>query len=253
MPDYPVGTSARVKLDRAEFHIKELQGQIRSGRHQAGGIGYRIDYETQQLVVFTQPSDVGLRWSVIAGEIIHQSRSALDHVIWDLIIANGGKPQEGLSGFPVFWEEVKYKKRVDGMIGGINEQARKIIDGLQPLGPDYKSDPLYLLNEMWNRDKHRLLNMNTREIFGLKVVFALPDRMRGIHISLSGGQLPERAEIERRDLGFDLPREVRVSGSIIGSHQFVGGPTDGGSFLETLSELHEFSKSVVDMLIATAG
>jgi len=252
MEIYPVGTSAGIKLDRADLHLKELRDEVNSGKHQAGGIGYRIDYEKQQLVVFTEPNDVGLRWSAIAGEVVHQSRSALDHIVWDLIVDNGNTPPDR-SGFPVYWEEAKYNDGVDGMIGGINEQARRIIDGLQPFGPDYASDPLYLLNEMWNRDKHRLLNINTFAIQALRVSFRFPDRWRAIMVNFPEGPLPERAEIERRDLGFDLPREVPVYGSVAVNHKFVGGPADGKSFLGTLSELRKFTKSVVDKLVATAS
>ena len=223
MPISTVGTSARIKLERAELHLKQLQRQIRSGKHQARGIGYKIDYENQQLVLFTLPDIVGLRWSVIAGEIVHQSRSALDHVVWDLIVANGNVPKEREAGFPVIRKEAKYKERVDDMIGGMNEQARTIIAGLQPFGPDYASDPLYILNEMWNRDKHRLLNFNTFGIEALQVNFDLPDGVRSIIINLPKRQLPEGTEIKRHDLGFNLPREVRVGGSAAGSHLFVGG------------------------------
>ena len=32
MPDYPVGTGAKLKLAKAEFHLKDLQKQVNSGK-----------------------------------------------------------------------------------------------------------------------------------------------------------------------------------------------------------------------------
>jgi hypothetical protein len=193
-----------------------------------------------------------LGWAILAGEIIHQSRSALEHIVWELIENNGGIPKEGTTGFPVLWEKTKYDRNFKRMVEGINAQALAIIDGLQPLGPDYASDPLYVLNEMWNRDKHRLLNIATYAILGLKIVCRFPDGPRSFMVNFPQGPLPLGTEIARRSLPFHLPREVEVVAYSVFSHDFVGGPADGKPFLEVLSKLCEFAESIVDKLIATA-
>lgn len=36
--------------------------------------------------------DPPIEWSVIAGEIVHDLRSALEHLVWQLVEATGGKP-----------------------------------------------------------------------------------------------------------------------------------------------------------------
>ena len=253
MPIYPVGVGAKAKLHRADFHIKQLNAQVQDRRYQAGPVAFRVDYENQQLVLFTRPDLIGLKWSVTAGEAIHQSRSALDHIVWDLILANGGTPKEGDSGFPVFWEEGKYETGADRMIDGISEQARAIIGALQPFRADYRADPLYVLNEMWKREKHRLPNIASLAVHALQVSFALPDGIRRIMINLPEGPLPQNAEIERRDLGFHLAPEVPVRGDVAVSRQFVDGPADGRSFPGFLSELHGLSEGIVDSLIDTAS
>lgn len=248
----PVGTSAKAKLDRAKFHLKDLGNRINSGELHAGQIGYRIDYKRQELIVFTHPDEASLGWSILAGEVIHQARSALEHIVWELIENNGGVPKVGVTGFPVFWDKTKYKRKFRSMVDGINAEAFAIIDGLQPLRPDYTSDSLYLLHEMWNRDKHRILNTGVFAIGSLKAMFLFPNDLRAFIVNIPDGPLPQATEIERRRLPFRLPPEVKVTGEVWVAHKFVGGPADGKPFLELLSELCEFAERIVDKLIASS-
>ena len=54
---------------------------------------------------------------LIAGEAAHQLRSALDHLVWQLVIANTGATPTGTkSGFPIFKNEKGYDKRAPSMI-----------------------------------------------------------------------------------------------------------------------------------------
>ena len=125
-----VGVGAKTKLSRADFHLEQLRRQVRSGKHNAGQIGYRVDYESQEVIVFTRPDATSVRWAVMAGEIVHQSRSALDHIVWELIEDIGGTQKEGVTGFPIFWEKAKYESNFKRMVKGINDRALAIIDGL---------------------------------------------------------------------------------------------------------------------------
>src|SRR5262249_8578453 len=82
-----------------------------------------------------------VRWGVMVGEVFHNLRSALDHTITDLTIAEGGQPLAGTE-FPIFEDEAKYSElakdgtptRRSGLykIRGVSDQAKAIIYGLQP-------------------------------------------------------------------------------------------------------------------------
>ena len=39
-----------------------------------------------------------VRWGVMAGEIVHHLRSALDHLAWQLVLDGGGTPKKGAGG-----------------------------------------------------------------------------------------------------------------------------------------------------------
>lgn len=163
---------ARAKIKRAKDHLDQLKDEI-YGKNNPYGIELRHDTDTGQLVAQAKlPRELFTHYAIIAGEIVHQARSALEHVIWEVIPS----PKEGRTGFPVFHIEKDYERRGISMIDGINVAAKALIHGLQPFGPDYKTDPLYILNEFWNWDKHRLLNVCAFYPYGVTVRFRFPNR-----------------------------------------------------------------------------
>jgi hypothetical protein len=192
-------------------------------------------------------------WPILAGEVVHHARSSLEHIVWELIEHEGGTPQLGVTGFPVLWNKSNYKPKFARMIEGINADAYAIIEALQPLRPTYTSDPLYVLNEMWNRDKHRLLNMAVLESYALQVQFHFPDGLRLIVVPIPAGPRPKRTGLYRRKLPWPLAPGVPVDALTSVQPQFMGGPAHGEAPLKVLTELYGFAASVVDKLIATVS
>lgn len=109
------------------------------------------------------------RFSVIFGEIVHNLRSALDHLVCRIVEAYGGTARR-THYFSVYDDEVAFirdvlcreKKRGAGPLKGIPpaSDAWALIEGAQPYkrGEGAKDDPLYVVHSLWNRDKHRVLN-----------------------------------------------------------------------------------------------
>ena len=51
-------------------------------------------------------------WGVLIGEILHNLRSALDHLIWQLVILEtGAPPTTTKTAFPIFETAAGYKSR----------------------------------------------------------------------------------------------------------------------------------------------
>jgi hypothetical protein len=111
------------------------------------------------------------RLSVLFGEVVHQARSALDHLVCRLLEARN-RPITARSGFPVMTTEEAWRKRIEcpvnaagasigGPLAGLDPggAARRFIYGEQPLhADDPAAHPLAQLNLLWNLDKHRNLN-----------------------------------------------------------------------------------------------
>ena len=167
--------------------------------------------------------------------------------------ANDREPQEGRSGFPVFRKEEDYELRGRAMIEGINSTAAELIRGLQPFGPNYSTDPLYVLNDLWNRDKHRLLNFSAAKTLALGVMFQTPDQSRFMNINLPPPPYEDGTEIDRQPLPGPISRNVKVVGSVLSvGFQFIeAGPATGFAFPGYLLELVELTENILNKLAAT--
>ena len=107
-----------------------------------------------------------LIWSVIAGEIIHDLRTALDHLAYALCLAHApGKDPPRSTEFPIFWDEDRFDNVKPGggyfKIRGMSWEMQSAIRDFQPhqRGDAAKTQPLWVLQDMSNIDKHRHLNL----------------------------------------------------------------------------------------------
>jgi len=97
--------------------------------------------------------------------VLHNLRSTLDHLAYSLAEKHTGNPLPDpiaqTSEFPIFSSDDS--KAIDKKIRGIHPHARAIIIDLQPYqrGNDYSLDPLWILQQLSNIDKHRLLLIGT--------------------------------------------------------------------------------------------
>lgn len=112
-----------------------------------------------------------LLWGVMLGDGLHNLRSALDHLVWQLVLLNGKQPG-GASQFPICDTGASYWSRrwKDGKetasyrewhLGGVGDTHKAIIDELQPYRttlPPNSLHPLSALRDLANHDKHRLVH-----------------------------------------------------------------------------------------------
>jgi hypothetical protein len=99
------------------------------------------------------------------GEIAHNLRSALDHLVVQLVVDNGRDPESTRTQFPIFLREDDYRQKRgrrpahrEAMLDGVAKSNKTVIDGLQPYqaGPrSARRHPLWLLREITDRDRHR--------------------------------------------------------------------------------------------------
>ena len=147
----------RMKLDRAKQRMKELEEALQSfyatnpfkfsGKAdlQAGKVVYTMDS------VKDAPDEA----SLIAGEIIQNLRSALDHLAYQLFLRAGGTGTGKNIYFPIGGSKTSYENKKSSRTYGMTQQAVAAIDALKP----YKggNDVLWQLHELNNVDKHRLI------------------------------------------------------------------------------------------------
>ena len=149
------------KIQRAEESIGNLNREITaflSGdpppykivrEHQDNGLKYAF-------MAYAEP--VPLRFSVLAGEIVHHLRSSLDHLIYALIVKGGGTPTNN-NQFPIYLTPEEFDRACNsGLIKGIPRSAKKLIRSVQPYtSPTPEYTILYVVHQYDILDKHRLL------------------------------------------------------------------------------------------------
>lgn len=156
------------KLRRAKEHLRALH---REQVTYMKGEPYTSSYADEgdwKLWFFKESEKPPLRLGVILGDVIHNLRSALDHVVWQLVIANDKRPGRH-NAFPIYvlekdWDrqvEDRHSKKGRGPLWGVSDTTFTRIKEMQPfVGRDEntaKRQPLALLNHLSVRDKHQTI------------------------------------------------------------------------------------------------
>jgi len=144
----------RLKLKRAERHIQELEAALLAfKRNNPYKIGTKEDEKTRCLVYYiTQAEEIPAAIPLIAGDILQNLRTALDHLAWQLVPAGDRNSQ---TAFPISDDATKYSSDKLRKIDGMPKAAADGIDATKP----YKggNDAIWRLHRLNNIDKHRLL------------------------------------------------------------------------------------------------
>jgi hypothetical protein len=152
-----------VKLERADEQLKSLYREWETfldTKPYTGFIDPKLDGEWMVLRhrVFEDPPP---RWSATVGEVVHDLRSCLDNLVWQLVQLNECVPT-GRNQMPIC-------DRPDGPGGftdklwqlkGVSDPHIECIKRLQPYSRGNRAPlhPLSVLRELSNADKHRALH-----------------------------------------------------------------------------------------------
>jgi len=214
--------SHELRLKRAEYHVRSLEDKVAGWLHtRPYSITVEIEDDIGEKVVKLKglehpPDELGL----IAGDCLHNLRSALDNLAFELAVAYTGealsKSIAGDSGFPIFRDNnPQSAKKLKRMIRGVHPSAQEIIEGLQPYhsGMAYWSKPLWILRELSNSDKHRLpyltLLLPTGGLFSVGDL--VPDgECYGKRAILVFGPIEGSAEIARYPVAANFETKVDV-------------------------------------------
>ena len=156
------------KVEQAHSQLRSLETDI--GKYcdqQHRMIVHRRESDRQIWVFRGETPRVPVEFSVRIGEIVHNLRSALDHLVWQLVIANGETPDRG-NEYPIFREEHRYEIDCRRKLRGVGPHPKSMIRSYQPYqGHGGIGSQLWLLHIMSNHDKHRHLNMTTAIASGM--------------------------------------------------------------------------------------
>jgi hypothetical protein len=167
-------------MRRAFAHSQDLTARI---RERVRGdvddnlsIGKHYD-ATDECFIFVleeyTPPEVEREWSLVVGDAIHNARSALDYLAWQIVRLGAGPhpplkptavqfpilsrpPQPGVTAAQAFEREAKRR------LPGADKTHLSVVQRYQPIinqPSDPNSHPFAMLNLLSNHDKHRSLRL----------------------------------------------------------------------------------------------
>ncbi len=157
--------SHKLKLDWASHHLNSLDAKVRDWRD-GETHDYAVEFDRESgkqrvKVKLSEPPPDEFR--LIIGDCLHNLRSALDNLIYELAVAyTGFKPlpedRAKRLEFPIFGPKAMSADACRKRIGCIHPDAQTIIKGLQPhnRGDKFASHPFWKLYQLSNMDKHRV-------------------------------------------------------------------------------------------------
>lgn len=169
---------ARLKVAHAERHLEEVTTAIGAFlAHVDVGFEDTLDELTGERLWRTTktPPAPPPELSVVVGDLLHDARSALDHVAWELVKRAGAEPDEN-TAFPIYTDEAGYRAHAGKRIRGMGEEMVATIERWQPwTAGNPSAAPLSWLRELSNIDKHRHLHLTVASVIGTMFDPPLPE------------------------------------------------------------------------------
>jgi hypothetical protein len=263
MPHASALDGVRAKIARAEQHLKNVHLSIHSilaTKEKEPTASHYYDPERQELIVRmekTTPLDPTL--PLVVGDCIHNARSALDHLVFQLAILNGAAGSAARkTSFPVCLSPSDFRLIVARRVAPfISNTALDEIEKLQPYahGNAGRDDVLYVLAKLDNIDKHRLVIVTIAKFRPIAFCITLPngDQFRHEITPAEAGEwkpTTDGAEIIRFDLSEVItePGRVTVKLNTVSTAQFeqTGLICDSHPMQLVLSDCIQHVTNIVD-------
>lgn len=242
--------SIRWKLSRAHMNLAYLQTLTREGWNGSEFYGIVRDVEEEPGYTIWRakiPPMRGVQVAIVAGEIVYQLRSIFEHIAW----AANPNPIPKITGFPVLTKDPKTdahsQARFDQLTKGIPTQPLNFIDEYQPykIIPDEQTHFVWVLEELWNIDKHRRLNFGVFATQGQVNPFTHPGVITFSWKIANTNALEDGDEIMRLTVD-ELTREHGIDDQLSLQVRFGPGPAKGAPVVETLRDFADAVENAIN-------
>lgn len=139
--------------------LLEIDGFFNDDPKPHGSVGEFDTKAWEWVEKFKIHEEPPLRLGVMMGEVVHNLRSALDHLMWQVTLLDSGTPDRNTQ-YPIVTEsESKFNKLAARMIPGLSADHRAAVERTQPYRTgDPKRQSLAVLNRLSNVDKHQVVH-----------------------------------------------------------------------------------------------
>lgn len=209
-----------MKRARARNHVRELEAafEMHSSSHKAG-FEVVVSEDRRSAKVFARIDALPpvREWSLIAGDAIHNYRSSLDALAWELAHLDGRNPHpkfEKQVYFPICESRTLWKKQVEGPLSSIPPEILDRLETLQPFHYEPVNHGIFVwLHKLDITDKHKasiaaVARAIPRESFRAHLVLADGVRADDVGWSLDwtsdGAPIYDRQELFRLSVGHPI-------------------------------------------------
>jgi hypothetical protein len=248
----PSFDDCRGRLDRASSQIDDADkaiGRFLGDWPKPYAIRSEIDPQTGDHIWYAEVhAEPPLPLRLLIGECVHNIRASLDNAMWELGLAYRGPPPDKLD-FPVCFKPKGWKQS-GWKVEAVPEAARSIIEDAQPYKrpeAERASWPLYMLDRLWNDDKHRAPSIVGAVATGSRLRIIKSGHGLGITPdSIKYGPFRHEREIARFVMVHSPDPETEIEGEFtLGIAFDEEGAAKGGLVVPTLRKLHEFVRDDV--------
>ena len=150
------------KLFRAEQQIQNIIDEADAlCKRVKQGIVRDVCSDDEQIWIYrNETPEAPLRWSILIGEILYNLRSALDHMVWQLVLSNEQAPGRH-NEFPIAKNQQHWQQEKVRTLKGVSQRHQAMIGYLQPftgrINLPFDVSKLKVLDDLSNMEKHRHL------------------------------------------------------------------------------------------------
>jgi hypothetical protein len=253
------------KLRRAHHHLEVLYGEFnRSVGPETHTLAVEAGEEPRTYILKERNlPDLPPDWGLIVGDFANNLRSALDHLVWQLVILSGARPGRH-NQFPICLREVSYwGSKKDGIrserehrLKGVDEKYRTPIDAVQPYrqGGDPRMSTLAALRDLSNFDKHQVIQTAFRMLLEPKPehfeVVSSDENAEVEVTAMPWKRLENEAEVcQLRIISRDLDAKLGIRSELPIAIAFG----ESGILMDGLGPLYEFVRDFLKNFTAVLG
>jgi hypothetical protein len=202
-PAHPL-YSVDLKLSRVAEQLKDFDSSIRAFfDSEPYSFEEQADPEEEILWrVVRVHRQADPNWSTITGEIIHNLRSALDYIVYQLVLLETkAEPKGSKNQFPIFKSEDGFRSNgLPHNLEGVGTDAVALIKAMQPFATgEGERSPLWQLRVFSNLDKHRDIHLTAASVPSSSVEASVESGDFGIYLG-PGGLLTDNAPLYGRSI-----------------------------------------------------
>jgi hypothetical protein len=163
----PALSGVRAKIDRAKYHFNQLSAALNTwgAKHADEPVISKLNADRQSFDVPDGDAAPVEDWALFVGDIFHNLRSTLDHLVLQLAIANGADATIAgeLTSFPICLGSASFRSSTKDFKRFLSPRAFALIKSIQPYvtanvrGKPPEQSVLYIISKLDNVDKHRML------------------------------------------------------------------------------------------------